>query len=131
MFRRFSVVQDVTVLTMGISSVIQIGDTNTIETRTRAIAVQDEKGEFIVKDPPFSSYIIFRDTDITIPLRVKEARMHVINACPFIHVDSIFQRNMLNSSCLHIGSLDYGFANSRIVQIRKYAESSPSEKDSI
>ncbi|UOY92087.1 spore germination protein GerPE [Ectobacillus sp. JY-23] len=131
MFRRFSVVQDITVLTMGFSSVVQIGDTNTLEVKARAIAVQDEKGEFIVKDPPFSSYIIFRDTEITIPLRVKETRMHVINACPFIHVGSIFQRSMLTSACLHIGSLDYGFANSRILQIRKYAESSPSEKDSI
>jgi spore germination protein PE len=121
MFRRFSIIHDITVFSIGISSIIQIGDTNTADLKNRNIAVQRETEFFLNNETPFEAYPMFTDTEITIPTRSTEVRMHTINACPFISVDHISIVSILNSSMIHAGSIDYVYSNSRIHQIRQYA----------
>ncbi|MCM3735160.1 spore germination protein GerPE [Bacillus cytotoxicus] len=125
MFRHISVVHQPTVITLGLSSVFQVGDTNHAEFKSRAIIVHREFANFISKEGDFESYEIFVDDEITIPTRVNEVRMTVINTNPFIEVNCITIQSMLNASCFHIGSIDYVFANSRILQIRQFVTEEP------
>jgi len=118
-------------MTLGLSSVVQVGDSNHAELKTRAIIVQREIANFISKEGDMEAYKIFVDDKITIPTRVNEVRMTVINTNPFIEVDCITIQSMLNASCLHIGSIDYVFANSRILQIRHFVTKEPFHQERI
>ncbi|ENQ3107579.1 spore germination protein PE [Bacillus sp. 491mf] len=131
MFRHISVVHQSDVMTLGLSSVVQVGDSNHAELKTRAIIVQREIANFISKEGDMEAYKIFVDDKITIPTRVNEVRMTVINTNPFIEVDCITIQSMLNASCLHIGSIDYVFANSRILQIRHFVTKEPFHQERI
>ncbi|ENQ3080508.1 spore germination protein GerPE [Bacillus cereus] len=127
MFRHISVVHQPSVSSLGLSAVVQIGDTNHAELKSRAIIVQREIPNFLSKEESFESYEMFVDDEITIPTRVNEVQMKVINKNPFIEVNCITIQSMLSASCLHIGSIDYVFANSRILQIRQFVGSSPKD----
>jgi len=131
LFRHISVVHQSDVMTLGLSSVVQVGDSNHAELKTRAIIVQREIANFISKEGDMEAYKIFVDDKITIPTRVNEVRMTVINTNPFIEVDCITIQSMLNASCLHIGSIDYVFANSRILQIRHFVTKEPFHQERI
>lgn len=131
MFRHISVVHQSDVMTLGLSSVVQVGDSNHAELKTRAIIVQREIANFISTEGDMEAYKIFVDDKITIPTRVNEVRMTVINTNPFIEVDCITIQSMLNASCLHIGSIDYVFANSRILQIRHFVTKEPFHQERI
>ncbi|PFO43797.1 spore gernimation protein GerPE, partial [Bacillus cereus] len=63
---------------------------------------------------------------ITIPKRSTDVKLNIVNECPFIEVDDILIRSLLNSGYVQIGSVDYGFSNSRIMQIRQYITNDPS-----
>ncbi|WP_020059857.1 spore germination protein GerPE [Bacillus sp. 123MFChir2] len=128
MFRHISVVHQPSVFSLGLSAVVQIGDTNHAELKSRAIVVQREIPNFHSKEEKFESYELFVDDEITIPTRVNEVQMKVINKNPFIEVNCITIQSMLSASCLHIGSIDYVFANSRILQIRQFATEEPFDK---
>ncbi|MFD0769603.1 spore germination protein GerPE [Bacillus sp. CGMCC 1.60114] len=128
MFRHISVVHQPTVITLGLASVVQIGDTNQMELKNRTIVVQREIPYFLAQEGRWEAYTIFTDDEITIPTRINEVNMNVININPFIEVNCIDIESMLNSSCLHIGSIDYVFSNSRILQIRHFVTEEPSGK---
>ncbi|MGG2016246.1 spore germination protein GerPE [Bacillus sp. S10(2024)] len=125
MFRHISVVHQPTVITLGLGSVFQIGDTNHMELKYRSIIVQREIPYFFSQEGNFEAYNIFVDDEITIPTRINEVNMTVVNQNPFIEVDCITIQSMLSASCLHIGSIDYVFANSRILQIRQFVTKEP------
>ncbi|WP_242221082.1 spore germination protein GerPE [Bacillus cereus group sp. BfR-BA-01380] len=128
MFRHISVVHQPTVITLGLSSVFQVGDTNHMELKYRAIIVHREIPYFFSQEGDFEAYKIFVDNEITIPTRINEVNMTVVNQNPFIEVDCITIQSMLNSSCLQIGSVDYVFSNSRLLQIRQFVTEEPSCK---
>ena len=128
MFRHISVVHQPTVITLGLASIIQIGDTNHMELKNRTIVVQREIPYFLSQEGRWEAYQIFVDDEITIPARVNEVKMNVINQNPFIEVNCIVIESMLNSACLHIGSVDYAFINSRILQIRHFVTEEPFAK---
>ncbi|MDC2863809.1 spore germination protein GerPE [Bacillus sp. BP-3] len=128
MFRHISVVHQPTVITLGLSSVVQVGDTNHVELKSRVLVVQREIPTFLSQEGNFEAYNIFVDNEITIPTRINEVNMTVVNKNPFIEVDCITIQSMLNSACLHIGSIDYVFANSRILQIRQFVTKEPFRK---
>lgn len=123
--RHISVVHQPTVITLGLASVIQVGDTNQIDLKNRTIAVHREIPYFLAQEGSWEAYNIFVDDEITIPTRVNEVNMHVINQNPFLEVNCVVIESMLNSSCFHIGSVDYVFANSRILQIRQFVTEEP------
>ncbi|PEA53119.1 spore gernimation protein GerPE [Bacillus pseudomycoides] len=125
MFRHISVVHQPSVSSLGLGAVIQIGDTNHAELKSRAIIVQREIANFLSQEGRFEAYEIFVDDEITIPTRVNEVQMKVINTNPFIEVNCITIQSMLSASCLHIGSIDYAFINSRILQIRQFVTEEP------
>ncbi|SFJ06691.1 MULTISPECIES: spore germination protein GerPE [unclassified Bacillus (in: firmicutes)] len=128
MFRHISIVHQPSVITLGLGSVIQIGDTNQMELKNRTIAVHRETPYFLSTEGKWETYEIFVDDEITIPTRVNEVNMTVINKNPFIEVNCITIQSMLNASCLHIGSIDYVFLNSRILQIRQFTTKEPFRK---
>ncbi|MFX3622456.1 MAG: spore germination protein GerPE [Ectobacillus sp.] len=125
MFRHFSAVNHTSVLTIGISGVIQFGDTNSIQAKNRSIAVQREIPYYFDEEANFQAFRIFQDTEITIPTRTTNVRMHTINENPFICVDTIEITNLLNAAVFHVGNIDDIFCNSRILQIRQYVKEKP------
>ena len=54
--------------------------------------------------------------------------MNIVNECPFIEVNDVELRTLLNSGCFQIGNVDYVFSNSRTLQIRQYITNEPSNK---
>ncbi|PEZ09333.1 spore gernimation protein GerPE [Bacillus sp. AFS018417] len=128
MFRHISVVHQPSVITLGLASIIQVGDTNHIELKNRTLVVQREIPYFLAQEGRWEEYSIFTDDEITIPTRINEVKMNVINKNPFIEVNCVNILSMLNSACFHIGSVDYVFVNSRILQIRHFVTEEPFSK---
>lgn len=122
MFKRFSVVDQINITSLGIDGVTQLGDTNTITAKNRAVAIQKEGNQFSLNEAPLASFEIFTDSEITVPIRQKEVRQHTINECPFIHIDQITITYVQSASILHIGNVDYIFSNARLLQIRQFQQ---------
>lgn len=120
MFRHISVVHNSAVLSMGVSAIFQIGDVNQMELKSRALAVQREISYFLKNEGQFEDFSIFTDNEITIPTRSTDVKMNIINECPFVEVNDVTIVTLLNSACFQIGSVDYVFSNSRLLQIRQY-----------
>ncbi|MDM5153793.1 spore germination protein GerPE [Bacillus sp. DX1.1] len=125
MFRHISVVHRSSVISMGISGVFQVGDSNQMELISRSLAVHREIPYFLEQEGKLDAYAIFTDNEITIPSRSTDIKMNVINECPFIEVNDVTIRALLNSACFHIGSVDYAFNNARLLQIRQYITDEP------
>lgn len=128
MFRHIPVIGQLNVMSMASSSVIQIGDSNMLQARTRAILVQREQPFYLGIEGQFEGYSKFRDTEITIPTRQTSIRMHVTNLNPFISVDFIGLENLEYTGLFHVGPIDYVFNNSRILQIRQFISEDPFEE---
>ncbi|MGG0238215.1 spore germination protein GerPE [Bacillus rhizoplanae] len=126
--RHISVVHQLSVITLGLDAIAQIGDTNHAELKSRAIVVHREIPYFLAQEGNWEVYQIFVDDEITIPTRINEVNMTVINENPFIEVGCINIQSMLSAGCLHIGSIDYVFSNSRILQIRHFVTEEPFSK---
>ncbi|CAG9612913.1 putative spore germination protein GerPE [Bacillus rhizoplanae] len=126
--RHISVVHQPSVVSLGLGAVIQIGDTNHVDLKSRAIVVQREIPYFLSQEGNWEAYEIFVDDEITIPTRINEVNMNVINENPFIEVGCITIQSMLSAACLHVGSIDYVFSNSRILQIRHFVTEEPFSK---
>ncbi|EEL66186.1 spore germination protein gerPE [Bacillus cereus F65185] len=121
-----SIVQNVSIISLGIAAVFQVGDANQMELKSRAIAVHREIPFYIRGEGRFDAFEIFTDEHITIPKRTTDVKLNIVNECPFIEVNNVELRTLLNSGCFQIGNVDYGFNNSRIIQIRQYITDEPS-----
>lgn len=97
-----------------------------MELKSRAIAVHREIPFYIRGEGRFDAFEIFTDEHITIPKRTTDVKLNIVNECPFIEVNNVELRTLLNSGCFQIGNVDYGFNNSRIIQIRQYITDEPS-----
>ncbi|MGR5967062.1 spore germination protein GerPE [Bacillus cereus] len=126
MLHHVSIVQNVSIISLGIAAVFQVGDANQIELKSRAIAVHREIPFYIRGEGRFDAFEIFTDEHITIPKRTTDVKLNIVNECPFIEVNNVELRTLLNSGCFQIGNVDYGFNNSRIIQIRQYITDEPS-----
>ncbi|MGN4723254.1 spore germination protein GerPE [Bacillus cereus group sp. MYBK15-3] len=126
MLHHVSIVQNVSIISLGIAAVFQVGDANQMELKSRAIAVHREIPFYIRGEGRFDAFEIFTDEHITIPKRTTDVKLNIVNACPFIEVNNVELRTLLNSGCFQIGNVDYGFNNSRIIQIRQYITDEPS-----
>lgn len=126
MLHHVSVVQNVSIISLGITAVFQVGDANQMELKSRAIAVHREIPCYIKGEGRFDAFEIFTDEHITIPKRTTDVKLNIVNECPFIEVNNVELRTLLNSACFQIGNVDYGFNNSRIIQIRQYITDEPS-----
>ncbi|MGM2753358.1 spore germination protein GerPE [Bacillus cereus group sp. Bce019] len=126
MLHHVSIVQNVSIISLGITAVFQVGDANQMELKSRAIAVHREIPFYIRGEGCFDAFEIFTDEHITIPKRTTDVKLNIVNECPFIEVNNVELRTLLNSGCFQIGNVDYGFNNSRIIQIRQYITDEPS-----
>ncbi|EEK57626.1 spore germination protein gerPE [Bacillus thuringiensis serovar monterrey BGSC 4AJ1] len=121
-----SVVQNVSIISLGITAVFQVGDANQMELKSRALAVHREIPCYIKDEGRLDAFEIFTDEYITIPKRTTDVKLNIVNECPFIEVNNVELRTLLNSGCFQIGNVDYVFNNSRIMQIRQYITDEPS-----
>ena len=126
MLHHVSIVQNVSIISLGITAVFQVGDANQMELKSRAIAVHREIPCYIRGEGRFDAFEIFTDEHITIPKRTTDVKLNIVNECLFIEVNNVELRTLLNSGCFQIGNVDYGFNNSRIIQIRQYITDEPS-----
>ncbi|AFQ16513.1 MULTISPECIES: spore germination protein GerPE [Bacillus] len=126
MLHHVSIVQNVSIISLGITAVFQVGDANQMELKSRAIAVHREIPCYIRGEGRFDAFEIFTDEHITIPKRTTDVKLNIVNECPFIEVNNVELRTLLNSGCFQIGNVDYAFNNSRIMQIRQYITDEPS-----
>ncbi|AJH19044.1 MULTISPECIES: spore germination protein GerPE [Bacillus] len=128
MLRHTSIVQNVSIVSMGVSAVFQAGDSNQIELKNRALIVHREIPCYIKGEGRFDAFEIFTDEYITIPKRTTDVKLNIVNECPFIEVNDVHLRTLLNSACFQIGNVDYVFNNSRTLQIRQFITDEPSSK---
>ncbi|KFM99113.1 spore germination protein GerPE [Bacillus clarus] len=128
MLRHISVVHNISIISLGIAAVFQVGDANQMELKNRALIVHREIPYYIKGEGRFDSFEIFTDEHITIPKRTTDVKVNIINECPFIEVNDVLLRTLLNSACFQIGNVDYVFNNSRTLQIRQYITNEPSAK---
>ncbi|EPC8407661.1 MULTISPECIES: spore germination protein GerPE [Bacillus] len=126
MLHHVSIVQNVSIISLGITAVLQVGDANQMELKSRALAVHREIPCYIKGEGRFDAFEIFTDEHITIPKRTTDVNLNIVNECPFIEVNNVELRTLLNSGCFQIGNVDYVFNNSRIMQIRQYITDEPS-----
>lgn len=126
MLHHVSIVQNVSIISLGIAAVFQVGDANQMELKSRAIAVHREIPCYIRGEGRFDAFEIFTDEHITIPKRTTDVKLNIVNECPFIEVNNVELRTLLNSGGFQIGNVDYVFNNSRIMQIRQYITDEPS-----
>ncbi|ADH05823.1 MULTISPECIES: spore germination protein GerPE [Bacillus] len=126
MLHHVSIVQNVSIVSLGIAAVFQVGDANQMELKSRAIAVHREIPCYIRGEGSFDAFEIFTDEHITIPKRTTDVKLNIVNECPFIEVNNVELRTLLNSGGFQIGNVDYIFNNSRIMQIRQYITDEPS-----
>ncbi|WP_163254095.1 spore germination protein GerPE [Bacillus tropicus] len=126
MLHHVSVVQNVSIISLGITAVFQVGDANQMELKSRALAVHREIPCYIKEEGRLDAFEIFTDEHITIPKRTTDVKLNIVNECPFIEVNNVELRTLLNSGCFQIGNVDYVFNNSRIMQIRQYITDEPS-----
>ena len=94
--------------------------------KSRALAVHREIPCYIKDEGRLDAFEIFTDEYITIPKRTTDVKLNIVNECPFIEVNNVELRTLLNSGCFQIGNVDYVFNNSRIMQIRQYITDEPS-----
>lgn len=94
--------------------------------KSRALAVHREFPCYIKDEGRLDAFEIFTDEHITIPKRTTDVKLNIVNECPFIEVNNVELRTLLNSGCFQIGNVDYVFNNSRIMQIRQYITDEPS-----
>ncbi|AAU19205.1 spore germination protein GerPE [Bacillus paranthracis] len=126
MLHHVSAVQNVSIVSLGIAAVFQVGDANQMELKSRALAVHREFPCYIKDEGRLDAFEIFTDEYITIPKRTTDVKLNIINECPFIEVNNVELRTLLNSGGFQIGNVDYVFNNSRIMQIRQYITDEPS-----
>ncbi|CAM4008582.1 MULTISPECIES: spore germination protein GerPE [Bacillus cereus group] len=126
MLHHVSIVQNVSIVSLGIAAVFQVGDANQMELKSRALAVHREFPCYIKDEGRLDAFEIFTDEHITIPKRTTDVNLNIVNECPFIEVNNVELRTLLNSGGFQIGNVDYVFNNSRIMQIRQYITDEPS-----
>ena len=126
MLHHVSIVQNVSIVSLGIAAVFQVGDANQMELKSRALAVHREFPCYIKDEGRLDAFEIFTDEYITIPKRTTDVKLNIVNECPFIEVNNVELRTLLNSGGFQIGNVDYIFNNSRIMQIRQYITDEPS-----
>ena len=107
MLHHVSVVQNVSIISLGITAVFQVGDANQMELKSRALAVHREIPCYIKDEGRLDAFEIFTDEYITIQKRTTDVKLNIVNECPFIEVNNVELRTLLNSGCFQIGNVDY------------------------
>lgn len=115
MLQRTSHVSTFNIDTVAFSSIVQIGDTNTINAVSNALAVQRESQQFFGKS---LAYPIFVEP-IPLPPIDENVTYEVYQENPFITVKNIDIIGISSSSFLHIGNINNVYLETRVKHIRQ------------
>jgi len=122
--KRTSIVQAIHVETVIISSILQIGDSEQISARTRALAVQRQHELFFGAEgerifPVFTKPIPRWSSPPPVASR------QTLHQSPVISVRSIRVLGVSSSAVVHVGSTSTAEAEARIKHIRQLADPAP------
>jgi spore germination protein PE len=116
--KRTSVVQDMFVSSVQFASTVFVGDNLVVDPRTRAIAVQRERADFLGDEGDFDKYPLFR-RPIPQPGLNTTVNLSIVNESPYISVSRVKAVSLSTSAVLQIGSTAIIDAESRIKQFRQ------------
>ncbi len=119
---RISVVHDLQVNVLLLSSTVSVGDSASIAPISQSIAVQREVPAFLADEGDFARYPIF-SRPAPQPIVKEKVRMSVINASPFIQVNGIRVLAISAASVLKIGFCGIVDAETRIKHFRQLISS--------
>lgn len=118
MLRRTSIVDSLKVDAIFFDSVIEIGDSNYIQSFSRALAIQRESEIFFGNEGDFNRYPVF-----SIPLYFQpiyeEVFQYTEHLQPVIKVNSIDITGASAAAVIHIGSSNHVSMESRLKHIRQ------------
>lgn len=118
MLGRLSKVNNIYVNSLGLGSVVQIGDSTNLRPFSRALAVQRETQLFYGNEGRFEEYPVF-----TKPLRqpyfYEKLNMIQNNIKPTIRVNNIKVTAVSASGIVHVGSTQHISSESRVKHIRQ------------
>lgn len=118
MIKRTSIVRHTKVISVGLSSVFQIGDATQITPRSQALAVQRQVQLFYGNEGNFEEFPIFK-MGIPKPSMDMPITINRYNVSPFIKVDKIHVTSVSASGIYQIGSNNFIDAESRVKHIRQ------------
>ncbi|MGD7045239.1 spore germination protein GerPE [Jeotgalibacillus proteolyticus] len=112
------------ITTASSNSILQIGDSCSIDSKAQVIAVQRQEEQFYGDEAPFSMFAIFMRPAAS-PLPIP---FHYLKQSSSNTVDLFTLRGISNSSVLHIGDSKHIRMVSRVKHIRQLSES-PNQKE--
>ncbi|WP_070119862.1 spore germination protein GerPE [Bacillus marinisedimentorum] len=118
MYSRISLVKEILAGSVIFSSVFEIGDSNHLNLKSRALAVQREQQIFFDREGAFNYPLFKRNILPPPPVRVPFT-MSAIYEEPLIRVNKIDIKGVSSSSALHIGSTCWIKAEARVKHIRQ------------
>jgi len=117
---RVSIVNDIRINAIALSSIFLVGDAYLLEPRAKVFAIQREIPIFWREDTNIDRYSIYT-RPIKRPLITEKIKMVVINESPVIKVNSIRILGISTSAILQIGSNKIIDAEARVKHIRYLA----------
>lgn len=115
---RISLVKNIKINSVLFSSIVQIGDINIGNTKSKALAVQREIPIFLADEGNFEEYPLF-SRPIPIPAMDDSIRHHVFHQSPFIRVKNIIINGISVSSIFQVGSNHWIESEARVKHIRQ------------
>ncbi|WP_199426429.1 spore germination protein GerPE [Thermaerobacillus caldiproteolyticus] len=119
--KRLSIVQQLNSKTVIISSVLQIGDSREIISRSKVLAVQRQYELFLGSEGE-GTFPIFTKPIQKLDINAEAIRINRLNESPIISVRSIYVIAASTSAVIHIGSTSTINGETRIKHIRQLAE---------
>jgi len=118
MFERTSKVDSVNLTSLGSSSLLQLGDSEEIQSVTHALAVHQEKEYFNENNGNFANYSIFKRLHLFTPI-LDPIVMQTTSLNQIIKVGCINIIALSSSATLHIGNSGHIQTDTRIKHIRQ------------
>lgn len=116
MLKRYSIVNELSGITLSFSSIYQLGDSQNIFSTTKAFAVQREKEFFLSSEGRFEAEV-FNEV-IELPVINPGISVNRLNLSP-IKVNCMDIRATAFSSLVHIGNTSNVYMESRVKHIRQ------------
>lgn len=118
---RISIVQNIHINDVVLSSTILIGDIVDVNLRNKALAVQRQISSYNSKEGNFNEYPLFTKP-IPQPYVHEQVAFNVVNRSPYIKVGNVDVIAVSSSALLQVGSNQSIKAESRIKHIRQLAD---------
>ncbi|WP_458414380.1 spore germination protein GerPE [Schinkia sp. CFF1] len=121
MQQRLSIVNHMNILSVFLSSIVEIGDSNTILPFAKALAVHREHEALGGGEGSLNYPIFYRP--LPRPILTEQVAVRRINESPKIHVHSVTVIGVSTSSVVHIGSTNHIYGEGRVKHIRQLISS--------